>query len=358
MRMSFDLNKYIIYLGEHRGQKVIWIQFPKDPILIDEVKKLVGARWSATKKCWYVLDKTTYRQMFHLPAKDPAQELLHSIHGTNKAAFLRFQEQMKLRAFSTNTIKTYSHEFAQLLLILNSYPVNDLTSERLRGYFVYCIEKLKIKENTLQSRINAIKFYFEQVLLREKFFFEIPRPQKPSLLPKVIDTKDIAKMLKVIENPKHKLILSLCYGMGLRVSEIVHLRITDIDSGRMQVLIAGAKGKKDRYVNLPQSILESLRAYYLNYKPQYYLFEGQYGGQYTVRSAQAVFKNAMKKAKINKRVGIHSLRHSYATHLMEYGTDIAFIQKLLGHNDIKTTLIYTHVSKHKMESIKSPLDYL
>jgi integrase/recombinase XerD len=358
MRMSINPQNCTIYLGEHRGKQVIWIQFPKDPILISEVKKLVGAQWSATRKCWYVLDRATYRQMFQLPVKDPANKLLHAIHDNNKAAFLRFQEQMKLKAFSTNTIKTYAHEFAQLLLILKSHAVNDLTSERLRAYFVYCIEKLSIKENTLHSRINAIKFYFEQVLLREKFFFEIPRPQKPSLLPKVIDTKDIAKMLQAIENPKHKLILSLSYGMGLRVSEIVQLRITDIDSGRMQVLIAGAKGKKDRYVNLPQSILESLRSYYLNYKPKYYLFEGQYGGQYTVRSAQAVFKNAMNKAKINKRVGIHSLRHSYATHLMEYGTDIAFIQQLLGHNDIKTTLIYTHVSKHKIESIKSPLDYL
>jgi site-specific recombinase XerD len=144
--------------------------------------------------------------------------------------------------------------------------------------------------------------------------------------------------------------------MGLRVSEIVNLKITDIDSGNMQVFIERAKGKKDRYANLPESILEQLRTYYKQYKPTKYLFEGQYGEQYSIRSAQQVFKTAMKKAKINKEVGIHGLRHSFATHLLENGTDIKFIQELLGHNDIKTTLRYTHVSEKSLKKIKSPLD--
>jgi site-specific recombinase XerD len=152
--------------------------------------------------------------------------------------------------------------------------------------------------------------------------------------------------------------LQLCYGMGLRVSELVLLKIKNIDSKNMQVLVQGAKGKKDRYVQLPHSIVTELREYYKEYKPKEFLFEGQYGGAYSARSAQAVFKQAMQRARINKTVGIHGLRHSYATHLLEMGVDTAFIQKLLGHNNIKTTLIYTHVSNPALRKIKSPLDQL
>ena len=203
-----------------------------------------------------------------------------------------------------------------------------------------------------------MKFYFEQVLKREKVFVEIPRPKKPSKLPKFINAQDIKKMFEVTENRKHNLILKLCYGMGLRVSEIVNLKIRDIDSKNMQVLVERAKGKKDRYVNLPESVLDALRTYYKEYKPKEYLFEGQYGGKYSLRSVQNVFKAALKKANINKQVGIHSLRHSFATHLLEAGTDISYIQQLMGHNDIKTTLIYAEVGKKNLKNVKSPLDSL
>jgi len=169
---------------------------------------------------------------------------------------------------------------------------------------------------------------------------------------------EVKRLLDVTENLKHNTMLKLCYGMGLRLSEILNLKISDIDSRSMRVHIVCGKGKKDRYVNLPQSILEQLRSYYLEYKPKEYLFEGQYGGQYSGRSIQQVFKNSLEKARITKKVGVHSLRHSYATHLLENGTDIRFIQELLGHRDIKTTLIYTHVSDKSIRKIVSPLDNL
>jgi len=268
-------------------------------------------------------------------------------------------ELLLLKAYSPHTIKTYCAEFSQLLYILKGISVNSLTLERLRSYLLYYITKLKLSENQIHSRMNAIKFYFDQVLHRDKFFFEeIPRPKKKSLLPKVFSKKDIAKIFAKTDNPKHLLMLKLCYGMGLRVSEIVNLKVTGIDSGRMLVHIEAAKGKKDRYVTLPSSILDDLRNYYRVYRPKQYLFEGQYGGQYAIRSVQAVFKDAMRKAKINKSVGIHGLRHSYATHLLENGTDMVFIQKLLGHKDIKTTEIYAKVSNRQIRNIKSPLDDL
>ena len=146
--------------------------------------------------------------------------------------------------------------------------------------------------------------------------------------------------------------------MGLRVSEIVNLKIEDIDSVKMKVFIQRAKGKKDRYVNLPKIILQDLRKYYKEYQPKEFLFEGQYGGKYSIRSAQQVFKTAMNKAGIKKTVGIHSLRHSYATHLLEYGTDISLIQKLLGHNDIKTTLVYTNVANKQISNIELSLIHI
>lgn len=340
----------------HKGQKRIAVYFERKPELIARFKKLKGAQWSASLKVWHLPDTITYRQQFGLNKVTVSKEQLLKIHKENQPELIKLVEELELKGYSANTIKTYQYEFAQLLYMLRNTPVNTLDSKKIRSYFLYCIKELKMTEAQLHSRFNAIKFYFEKVIKREKIFIEIPRPKKPSKLPKVINAKDIKKLFEVTDNNKHNLMLKLCYGMGLRVSEIVNLKINDIDSKNMQVLIARAKGKKDRYVNLPESILEQLRNYYRQYKPQVYLFEGQYGGPYSLRSAQLVFKNALSKAKINKQVGIHSLRHSFATHLLEAGTDISYIQKLLGHNSIKTTLLYTEVGKKDLKKIKSPLD--
>jgi integrase/recombinase XerD len=268
------------------------------------------------------------------------------------------EQELVLRNYASSTRKTYLTEFAQLLYTIKVFPVSELGYERLQSYFTWCLTEQHISPNQLHSRINAVKFYFEQVLKQERFFFDIPRPQKPTLLPKVIGEGAVTKLLTAAANPKHKLLLSLCYGMGLRVSEVCRMKIKDIDSDRMQVHVVAGKGNKDRYVNLPICILEEMRNYYRQHKPKEYLFEGQYGSCYSIRSAQAVFKQCLAKAGINKGVGIHSLRHSFATHLLESGTDISIIQKLLGHEDIQTTLRYVHVSKKDMAKVESPLDRL
>jgi site-specific recombinase XerD len=215
-----------------------------------------------------------------------------------------------------------------------------------------------MSENSIHSRINAVKFYFQTVLKRPSFFVEIPRPKKHNILPKVIHGIDVKKIFVNTPNLKHNTMLKLSYGMGLRVSEIINIKIEDIDSQSMQVFIRRAKGKKDRYANLPESILDQLRLYYKQYQPKDYLFEGQFGGVYSVRSVQQVFKDSMRRAGVNKNVGVHSLRHSFATHLLEKGTDVRLIQDLLGHKDIKTTLLYTHVSDYSLKKVKSPLDDL
>lgn len=342
----------------YNDKSVILIQFEYNPKLIAEIRQWPGCRWSRTQKSWYVPDNAHYREKFGLPLKQVSKNVLSKISEINQPALKIFREQIELRNYSPHTLKTYCNEFAQLLYILKGNNVNNLNSETVKSYLLFCLKELKLTENQLHSRFNAIKFYFEKVLNREKIFMDIPRPKKPSQLPKIIHSQDIKKIFSVTENLKHNTMLKLCYGMGLRVSEIANLKITDIDSKNMQVLIERAKGKKDRYVNLPESILEQLRKYYIEYKPKEYLFEGQYGGQYSIRSIQQVFKGALKKAKINKQVGIHSLRHSYATHLLENGTDISYIQKLLGHNDIKTTLVYTRIGNKDLKKVKSPLDNL
>lgn len=346
-------------LGTHRDRAVIFIRFEYDATLAARVKKLVSAAWSQSQKAWYVTDNAHFRQLFGLePLPIIGKDALLNIAAINQPAMQRYVETLQLKAYGANTVRTYRNEFAQLLCAIKDLNVDTLNPERLRSYFLYCVNELKISENTIHSRMNAVKFYFEKVLHREAFFIDIPRPKKPSILPKVIHTDDIKRLFEVTENLKHNTMLKLCYGMGLRVSEIINLKIKDIDSKNMQVFIERAKGKKDRYANLPESILTQLRAYFVEYKPKIYLFEGQYGGQYSPRSAQKVFENALEKAKINKKTGIHGLRHSFATHLMDEGTDVKFIQELLGHNDIKTTMRYIHVSQKNIKKIKSPLDKL
>jgi integrase/recombinase XerD len=380
----------------HRGQENIAIFYEQDRVVNNQVRKLQGARWSQTHLCWYVpLNETSIQSIYttlegiaitddHFlkayvqkknevvkasvdlrPARSSTRSTIAAsspawkLNKENLAALQRFVEELKLKAYSASTIKTYRNEFLQLLQLLGNKTVNELTPDDLRRYFIYCFEKLKLTENTLHSRINAIKFYFEQVLKGEKFFWEIPRPKKPSQLPKLLNEDEIEKLFKALVNKKHKAILFTTYSAGLRVSEIVNLKLKDIDSKRMQIFIERAKGKKDRYVNLSPVLLDILRSYVKDYKPKLYLFESEAtGSAYPSRTVQQIFSNAKYKAGIKKDVGIHSLRHSFATHLLDKGTDIRFIKDLLGHFDIRTTERYLHVSKKQLVNIKSPLDDL
>jgi len=331
--------------------------FRKNAELIARIKRLEGSRWSQSLGVWHLPDTEENRIRFKILLSE-GKSALSQIQDTNQLVLKRYIEEIQLKGYSESTLKTYRNEFGIYLNYLKQISAESCTVEDIRNYILFCINELKLSEATVHSRINAIKFYYEQVLRRERFLLEIPRPKKRLQLPKVIAPADIKKLFEATPNLKHNCMLKLCYGLGLRVSEIVNLKIKDIDSNSMQVFIEQAKGKKDRYVNLPESILPQLRNYFIEYKPKIYLFEGQYGGQYSSRSAQQVFRNALLKANINKTVSIHSLRHSFATHLLEQGTDIRFIQELLGHNDIKTTLIYTEVSNKNIRKIISPLDNL
>lgn len=330
-----------------------------DRVLQKELRtRFPSVKWSATKKAWYLPDLTSVRRALDLPVKSAIEGKVIKIDPVNQAAYRAMHQQLKLKKYSPSTIRVYLGEFNHLLSLLKDFPVHKMTPKRLKDYFLYCVEKEKMAERKLNGKINAIKFYFEQVLNRPKMFFDIPRPKKPQTLPKALSKKEVKRIFSVTTNIKHLLALQLAYGMGLRVSETVNIKVRDIDSERMVVHIRGAKGKKDRYVPLPESLLELLRRYYLEYRPEDYLLEGQYGGQYSKVSVQHIFKTAMRKARIYKTIGIHGLRHSYATHLLESGADMRFIQELLGHNSIKTTQIYTKVTPRSLSKIVSPLDTL
>lgn len=387
----------------HRGKEVIALCAPYEKTLNGVIRTLSGVKWSQTHKVWYMpwgkasydavvaalqplatidhrplkvyLDKrhdvaqtiapaqavsgTPAKPAFlrRLPAQTPAWQLSRE----NLAALNRLVEQLKLKAYSNNTLRTYRSEFLQLLQLLKQKPVDSLTPDDLRRYLVYSLENKGISESTAHSRINALKFYFEKVLGRETFFFEIPRPKKPLVLPNVLSEQEIGRLFKALVNKKHKAMLFTIYSAGLRVSELVALKISDIDSGRMQIFIRQAKGKKDRYVGLSPVLLDILRNYLRTYqpKPRLFLFESeQTFTAYPTRTVQKIFTMAKNDAKIGKAVGVHVLRHSFATHLLEKGTDIHYIKELLGHFDIKTTERYLHVSKRQLVNIVSPLDDL
>ncbi|HRP90532.1 MAG TPA: site-specific integrase [Edaphocola sp.] len=357
--MAFNLKNYKFVPGKHHDKDVIWVQFPNDITLSKELKqRFATAHFSWSNKCWYLYDYKTTREQLGLQDKTALEKInTKQIAEINRPALQRMHETLLSKGYSKNTIKIYLNELVRLLVSIKDVDVNTLTVEHLQSYMLYSTKELKFSVNSLNGRMNALKFYFEQVLKYKKLFFqEIPRPKSKSTLPIVLSKKEIIRIFEQVHNLKHQIILKLCYGMGLRVSEIVALKISNIDSETKLVHIESSTGKKDRFVPLPKSILESLREYFMKYNPKEFLIEGQHGGQYSIRSVQTIFKTAMRKAKIKKDIGIHGLRHSYATHLLEAGTNLVLIQKLLGHNSVESTKIYAKVINNQISKVKSPLD--
>ncbi len=265
----------------------------------------------------------------------------------------RIKRQLIGMRYSKSTVDTY----LSCLLFFDNYfngDVESLTKKEIEQY-QYQLVKLNYSRSTQNQHINAIKFYYEKVLKRNRETYYIDRPRKDRKLPDVLDKEEVFRILKETKNLKHKTILTLIYACGLRIGELLSLKIEDIDGKRMQVKIRNAKGSKDRYVPLPENVRGLLRTYYKNYKPNKYLFNGAKKEKYSAISVRNLLKRASIKAGIRKNVTPHTLRHSYATHVLESGVDIRYIQAILGHNSIKTTQIYTHVSNKNILAVKSPI---
>ncbi len=373
----------------YRGGEQIALKFEQSLFLEKEVRKLKGVKWSQTHRCWYLpLSEVHYkvlreklkgvasfeigalqnylRQRKALSAMPSGkvsggaaiQLVEHPLCAHNLSAFTAFQSMLVLKGYSPNTIRSYCGAFYKLLRLLGKVAVMSLTKAHIQSYLLWLLQKRGYSETHVHTVINSIKFYFEAVEKRDKEFYDLPRPRKPLLLPDILATVEVESLLRSISNLKHKVILMTAYSAGLRVSELVMLRVNDVDSKRMMIHIRKGKGKKDRMVTLSRVLLDTLRQYVKQYRPKDFLFEGEKGGAYGTRSAQLILAAAKKRVGVVKKGSIHSLRHSYATHLLEAGTDLRYIQELLGHSSIKTTLRYTHVSMKSISNIESPLDKL
>jgi len=273
-------------------------------------------------------------------------------------AILKLEEKLIRLNYSWQTVKTYKHCFNTFLRYYSGKEVQEITKAEIESYLVHLIREKGIAPSTQNQIINAIKFYYEKVLHHPLQFYNLQRPKKFKSLPNVLSTQEVRRIFQAVSNKKHYCMLLAIYACGLRVSELTRLRIQDIRSGENLIFIKSGKGKKDRYVPLSAHLLKELRAYYRIYRPDYWLFEGQTGGQYSTRSVQNVFRRAVKKARINAYCTLHTLRHSYATHLVQQGTDLRTVQRLLGHNSLKTTQIYTHITDQQLAKVQSPLDRL
>ncbi len=348
----------------HNNQARIALHFEYSKAANERVRLLTGVKWSHTLKVWHVPDNDVYRKQFKLPARNitaqhiaTKKESILRLNAQEQKQLLEFENLLRIKKYSESTLKSYRAEFSVFLRTASGrVDVDTLTEAQLSGYLLYLIQKKTYGESQLNLAVSALKFYYEKVSHQPRLHFDLPRPRKRHPLPKVIDKQSVIKLLNAPDNIKHKTMLMCAYAAGLRVSEVAHLKVTDIDSKRMTINIVQSKGKKDRLVMLGEKLLAQLRSYFKEYKPKEYLFEGQYGGAISPRTIQEVFTAAKKKAGIKQPVGIHSLRHSFATHLHESGIDIKYIGDLLGHKDVKTTSIYTHVSKREIGKIKSPLD--
>lgn len=267
------------------------------------------------------------------------------------------RNEMRLRNYSHKTIKSYLSCLRSFVKYFYPKHPRDISNDEIKKYLIYLIEEKKWQASTINQMFNALRFLYVE-LYKTPFIIEsVPRPKKEKKLPDVLSQEDVLKIFSCVENLKHKTILMLIYSAGLRVGEAVRLKVTDIDSKRKLIHIRSAKGKKDRYTLLSEFILEQLREYYKKYKPKEFLFEGGNGRIHLAeRSIQNVFQRAVAASGIKKKVTVHTLRHSFATHLLESGTDLRYIQELLGHSSSKTTEIYTHVSKRAIENITNPLD--
>lgn len=259
--------------------------------------------------------------------------------------------------YSESTVKTYTSLFSEFLGYFPAIQPKDLTEDHIKQFQDHLVNERKVSRSTQNQSINAIKFYYEKVLGGPRKVYRIERPRKEKKLPEVISEAEVMEILSHIKNIKHKAIMAMLYSGGMRIGELLNLRKQDILFDKKMIFIRGGKGKKDRTTVLADNTAEVLKAYWRKHRPHYWLFEGP-KGKYSATSIRQVLHDTVKKIKLKKRVTPHMLRHSFATHLLEQGTDTRYVQELLGHASIKTTTIYEHVSDKSLRKIKSPLDHI
>lgn len=369
------------------NKKWMIMNCPPVPYLIEQVKRWEGSRYSKTNKAFLLnatpamlenvqkiakeLNISVYNS---LPAKylskfkalnrketqfrNLRQSLLQQVPEMARTYSLAMIDYLMAQNYSANTIKNYTNSF-NLFLRINRYENPDTLTEMQLVKHLSWMSEQGLSASSLAMLVNALLYYYRTVLKRDTFELRIPRPRSEHHLPAVLTKEECFRIFSFVDNPKHRLLLLIGYGAGLRRSEIVGLKWADILFNEHQIHVKQGKGNKDRIVMLPYSIVEYLRNYRQLYPSDDWVFEGQYKGEaLSARTVQQVMANAVVRAGLEKKATVHTLRHSFATHLLEAGTDIRYIQQLLGHSSIKTTMIYTHITPKAERKISSPLDSL
>jgi integrase/recombinase XerD len=341
---------------------------PFKSIWIEKMIKLFKPEWDAGERRWIIRNieqnlpafKNAYIHdecVLNFTEKREKKDIPFSNEDRNLSV-MKFTKQLYYLNYSARTIRSYEHHIINFLQSFANEDILNLSIEKIKEFISQKSFNPPLSRSYQNQLISAIKLYFLYIHNRKYDLDLIERPHTTRKLPSVLSPEEIRRMLDSIRNSKHKLILSLIYSTGMRVSEATGLMLKDIDYDRNIINIRDGKGMKDRIVPLAEKLLTDLSEYIKSYQPQIYLFEGFNGSQYSSRSIQRIVKHALNKSKIRKPASVHTLRHSYATHLLENGVDLRLIQELLGHKSSRTTEIYTHVSVRSIQSVKSPLDNL
>ncbi len=359
----------IIIYKPRRESKRIKLFIPYEMKAERELLKKMPTRfYHSNQKQWSVENSNEnfeiLKKIFHGKYTIEEEERVPKINTNfvlNENSLIALSETEKkliLKAYSPHTIRNYKSDLACFLKYFEKYDLKTITKEQIESYVFYMMTKYKLGESKQNNMINAIKFYYEKVLNLPREYYDIQRPKRAKQLPNTLSKEEVVRLINSPKNLKHRTILWTMYAAGLRTSEVLNLRIKDIRSDEKYIFIKGAKGKKDRHVILSDYLLQMLRDYYRAYKPSYWLFEGQTGGKYSAKSIQSIYRKAQQATNVNPWSTPHTLRHSFATHLLESGVNLRVIQVLLGHESTKTTERYTHVVGMQNKTTISPLDIL
>jgi integrase/recombinase XerD len=360
----------------HRDKPILAIRFAKDSKLIALVKQLPDVRFSMTHRCWYVSYDVTLVKVIVALFGDTANVMCskglvveHQSQTINRPDSILFtgsqqrllrlcEQKLSLKGYSENTKRVYRDQLKLFMMYFQKRSPEELEESDIRQYLLHLVERKKIGRSSQNQAINAIKFLYEKVLGEDRRVYYLDRPLGERRLPLVLNSQELQSLFDACENSKHRLMLEIIYAGGLRRSELLGLRVGDVDLERCIIFIRGGKGRKDRQSVLARSLAKRIEYYLTTVKPMYWFFEGVGLQRYSASSLQKVFEGALKRSGIRKHATLHCLRHSFATHLLESGASTRHIQVLLGHNSVSTTEIYTHVATADLANTVSPLDRL
>ena len=357
----------------HRKKLRLLLIFPYNEAIISKVRNIKGYLWSQTLKGWYTnytsknieyikqtlkndvlfkLDDSIYKMNFKIKTERKPR----NISEENKTIIRAYVKYLKGKCYSESTVKTYFTFIADFIDYIKEIPLNALSNRNVEQFIEDVFIPRKYSISTHRQFISAVKLFktfYPECKIEE---ITLKRPKRSKLLPTVLSKEEVIDLLRYTKNLKHRAVLAMIYSAGLRISELLNLELKHIDIDRRQILVKNSKGRRDRNIILAESFIPLMQNYLMSYNPKTYFVEGKPFQQYSAESVRAFLHKSTKIARISKRVTPHTLRHSYATHLLENGIDLRYIQELLGHAKPETTMIYTHVSKKDLLNIESPLD--